>query len=78
MHAISGRANADIDDEPQTKDEDFRDACLKRDGHRCVVSHILDAGQWKMLGRPEDVMAADLEAAHIIPYAYGSWKGRSV
>lgn len=77
------RANADIaaaniDDELQTRDEDFRGACLQRDGHRCVVSSVMDAGRWEKLDCPAGVMALDLEAAHIIPYAYGSRKGRSV
>ncbi|KAF7115979.1 hypothetical protein CNMCM5793_003812 [Aspergillus hiratsukae] len=60
-------AAADIDDELQTRDEDFTDACLQRDGHRCVVSGVMDAGRWEKLDCPEDVMALDLEAAHIIP-----------
>lgn len=71
-------AAADIDDELQTRDEDFRDACLQRDGHRCVVSGVMDAGRWGKLDCPAGVMALDSEAAHIIPYAYGSRKGRSV
>ncbi|RHZ67507.1 HNH endonuclease signature motif containing protein [Aspergillus thermomutatus] len=34
----------------------------------------MDADRWKERGCLENVKASDLEGAHIIPYAYGSWR----
>jgi hypothetical protein len=34
----------------------------------------MDTGYWKEHGCPKDTVIARLEAAHIIPFAYGSWE----
>jgi hypothetical protein len=69
---------AHMDDESQSREEKFRNDCLQRDGRQCAVSGVMDIDEWKKRNCPEDVIASDLEGAHIIPYAYGSWRGKQV
>lgn len=38
----------------------------------------MDTKHWDKLGSPSDVSFDDLEAAHIIPFAYASWNDRPV
>lgn len=65
-------------DKPITRDSSFRGTCLRRDSCRCVVTGDMDTGYWNELGRPQGTNIAFLEAAHIIPFAYGSWTRSSV
>lgn len=65
-------------DEPQSRDSSFRAKCLRRDSYHCVITGSMDTVYWKEIGRPKDTRIAPLEAAHIIPFAYGSWKKSSV
>ncbi|KAK2788760.1 hypothetical protein FQN52_006516 [Onygenales sp. PD_12] len=58
---------------PETRKRAFRDSCFKRDKYRCVITGGTDTSHWKELGRPDDMAHGQLEAAHIIPFAYGSW-----
>jgi hypothetical protein len=71
------RENADVIastlDESQRRRKEFRDDCLERDGYRCVYSKDMDIENWTKLGMPDDINQGHLEAAHIIPFAYGSW-----
>jgi len=47
----------------------LKERCQERDGHRCVISGI-----WDPAHRPEDdIMFGSLNAAHIIPFALGSF-----
>lgn len=69
----NAEAVASVLDEPEKRDEGFRSACLHRDGHRCVVSGVLEYDEWVSRGCREDEAAAFVEAAHVIPYAYSSW-----
>ncbi|EER42430.1 conserved hypothetical protein [Histoplasma capsulatum H143] len=59
--------------EPQSRTDEFRDICLRRDGSRCVVTQRMDINLWKNINRPSEVDHGDVEAAHIIPFAYASW-----
>jgi hypothetical protein len=65
-------------DKPETCDPSFRDRCLRRDSRRCVITGSMDTSYWKELGCPKDTKCAGVEAAHIIPFAYGSWNQLSV
>jgi hypothetical protein len=65
-------------DKPETRNLSFRDMCLRRDSHRCVVTGHIDTTYWEKLGCPEEVDYWPLEAAHIIPFAYASWDKSSV
>lgn len=65
-------------DEPEMRDPSFRDRCLRRDSYRCVITGDMDTGHWKSLGRPKDTDNAEVQAAHIIPFAYASWNKSSV
>ncbi|OJJ47740.1 hypothetical protein ASPZODRAFT_63861 [Penicilliopsis zonata CBS 506.65] len=64
-------------DEPQTCLDAFRDQCLKRDSHRCVVTGEMENDRWYKEGASDDVHHGFLEAAHIIPFAYASWDSSS-
>jgi HNH endonuclease len=59
---------------PINRDSSFRGRCLQRDSYRCVITGNMDTGYWKEHGCPKDTVIARLEAAHIIPFAYGSWE----
>ncbi|KKZ66660.1 hypothetical protein EMCG_00223 [[Emmonsia] crescens] len=61
---------------PQRRDLGFRKACLRRDSYKCVVTRQMDTKHWVKQGRPSGVPFGDLEAAHIIPFAYASWNDR--
>ncbi|KAK2754679.1 hypothetical protein FQN54_006812 [Arachnomyces sp. PD_36] len=63
--------------DPETRDSKFRAACLRRDNYRCVVTGHIDGERWEELGEPEDVMHADLEASHIIPFSTATWNDSS-
>lgn len=65
-------------DQPSEREKEFRDKCMERDGYRCVVTGHLDTGTWVRRGRPEDVYFAPVEAAHIIPFSYASWRNFAV
>jgi hypothetical protein len=60
-------------DQPSTRTEDFRKLCLKRDGYRCVVTGQMDVEHWIESNCPADIPKGLVEAAHIIPFSYGSW-----
>lgn len=64
--------------EPQSRTDEFRDICFRRDGSRCVVTQRMDLNLWKSINRPSDINHGDVEAAHIIPFAYASWHDISV
>ncbi|KAL2825450.1 hypothetical protein BDW59DRAFT_161677 [Aspergillus cavernicola] len=59
--------------EAQSRDDRFRQNCLRRDGDRCVISKSMSVDAWTELGRPADVRSTFVEAAHIIPFSYASW-----
>lgn len=66
-------------DRVETRDSAFREMCLQRDSHCCVVTGHIDINHWKkVLGSPDDVDFTPVDAAHIIPFAYTSWKTSSV
>jgi hypothetical protein len=65
-------------DQPSTRTEDFRKLCLKRDGYRCVVTGQMDVEHWIESNCPADIPKGLVEAAHIIPFSYGSWDKASV
>ncbi|BCS24467.1 HNH endonuclease signature motif containing protein [Aspergillus puulaauensis] len=67
------RANAELVS-PQSRTDAFRNNCLQRDNHHCVVSNALDITSHIDNNQHEDT--ARLEAAHIIPFSYGSWNSR--
>ncbi|PGG97677.1 hypothetical protein AJ80_09660 [Polytolypa hystricis UAMH7299] len=46
---------------------------MKTGRYRCVTTQEMDIDHWKSLNKPSNVMCGDLEAAHIIPFAYASW-----
>lgn len=69
------RANAELVS-PQNRTDAFRNNCLQRDNHHCVVSNALDITSCIDNSQHEDT--ARLEAAHIIPFSYGSWNSRVV
>ncbi|OJJ82478.1 uncharacterized protein ASPGLDRAFT_93062, partial [Aspergillus glaucus CBS 516.65] len=52
----------------------FYNSCLKRDTHHCVVTRFMEYYYWHAKGEPEDEYFDDLEAVHIIPSAYESWR----
>lgn len=65
-------------DSPSTRSAVFRDTMLRRHDHRCTVTQALDVPRWKQLGRPENEIKAKLEAAHIIPFSFASYKDKDV
>lgn len=71
------KTNAELVDatlsKPQPRVPSFRETCLRRDSYQCVVTKQMDCDHWENLGKPPDVKYGDLEAAHIIPFAYASW-----
>ncbi|EDN04047.1 predicted protein [Histoplasma mississippiense (nom. inval.)] len=40
--------------EPQSRTDEFRDKCLRRDGSRCVVTQRMDINLWKNINRPSE------------------------
>lgn len=56
----------------QGRKQSVRQLCMKRDGHQCVISQILDTGERERLfdveGRVNE-NSFNLEIAHIIPYS---------
>ncbi|OJD13515.1 hypothetical protein AJ78_06041 [Emergomyces pasteurianus Ep9510] len=60
----------------QSRDPKFRETCLQRDNYKCVVTKEMDIDYWEEIGCPSDVLFGDVEAAHIIPFAYASWNDR--
>lgn len=44
------------------------------DTHHCVVTRFMEYYYWHAKGEPEDEYFDDLEAVHIIPSAYESWR----
>lgn len=65
-------------DEAQTRKKEFRDLCFERDEHRCVLTGVTSITKWEDAGQPEDVEHGYLEAAHIVPFSYASWRGAPV
>lgn len=65
-------------DESQSRKKEFRTKILKRDSFRCVLTDTMDEGHWASIGSPYEIDAYKIEAAHIIPFAYGNWKSPSV
>lgn len=65
--------------EPHSRDDSFRKLCLKRDKGRCTVTGAVDTNDWLERGAPSsEINIADLEVAHIIPFAYANWTTSSV
>lgn len=60
--------------EDKAVDYDFHNSCLERDTHHCVVTRFMEYYYWHAKGEPEDEYFDDLEAVHIIPSAYESWR----
>ncbi|OJJ45151.1 hypothetical protein ASPZODRAFT_160603 [Penicilliopsis zonata CBS 506.65] len=60
-------------DEPQYREETFRELCKKRDSYRCIVSGELDTKTWIERGRPDNEDNCYVDVTHIIPFAYASW-----
>lgn len=65
-------------DLPEPRDPNFREQCLLRDGHKCVITKAMDLEKWVEEGKPKNIKAAHLEAAHIIPYSLANWSGSVV
>ncbi|CRG84332.1 hypothetical protein PISL3812_01629 [Talaromyces islandicus] len=59
-------------DEGKSREQSFRDGVLKRDDNRCVITGEMDLSHWEELGSPDDEDTVLVEAAHIIPFSYGS------
>ncbi|KAL4916286.1 hypothetical protein BDW62DRAFT_186427 [Aspergillus aurantiobrunneus] len=64
--------------EPQSRDEKFREDCLRRDGNRCAICRSPSVQVWRDSGRMKGVSATYLEATHIIPFSYAAWNRNSV
>lgn len=63
---------------PTARSPAFRDICLIRDDYRCAITRDLDVERWEDLGRPQNDRKANLEAAHIIPFSFASYKDEDV
>lgn len=65
--------------EPQSRTALFREMCLRRDDHCCVITQQIDINHWLSLKQPPDVMYGDGEDAHIIyiPFVYAGWQNDS-
>ncbi|KAK2809803.1 hypothetical protein FQN50_003443 [Emmonsiellopsis sp. PD_5] len=57
----------------ESRDPSFYKTCLRREGDCCIITKHMDTERWVDAGEPDDVAHADLSAAHIIPFTYGSW-----
>lgn len=64
--------------DPQSRTSQFRELCIRRDDYRCVITKQMDFVHWEKLNEPADIMAGDLEAAHIIPFSLASWRDNTV
>ncbi|PYI04448.1 hypothetical protein BO78DRAFT_320413 [Aspergillus sclerotiicarbonarius CBS 121057] len=64
-------------DESQSRAATFRDHLLRRDGHRCVITKWVEKGYHQHAGYSRDVPQSRVEAAPIVPFAYGSWDGEA-
>ncbi|KAI9925089.1 hypothetical protein ASPWEDRAFT_72238 [Aspergillus wentii DTO 134E9] len=53
----------------------LRRECLQREGNRCAVSGVYNAEH--MATAPSNVITANLEAAHVIPFALGIFKNEN-
>ncbi|KAJ5559343.1 hypothetical protein N7535_009571 [Penicillium sp. DV-2018c] len=51
-----------------------RRICLQRDNYQCVVTKAWEHEHNPIVNLPPDALTADLEAAHIIPFALGSFR----
>ena len=49
----------------------LRNACLRRDAGRCILTGACDIGKGTIEDQNEEVAYAFLETTHIIPYTYG-------
>ena len=65
-------------DEPQPRDHQFKDLCLQRDNYRCIATGQMDTGHWDKTGRPDGVLHAPTNGAHVIPLSYASWDNSTV
>ncbi|OJJ45716.1 hypothetical protein ASPZODRAFT_133580 [Penicilliopsis zonata CBS 506.65] len=61
-----------IDDPMKRAQKELRKKCLRRDGQMCVVSSLYNTEEEEMA--PAGKMAADLEAAHVIPFDLANFK----
>ncbi|KAJ5110692.1 hypothetical protein N7532_001227 [Penicillium argentinense] len=67
--SIENLRSLDVRPLARTHQQQLRDRCLERDGYCCMLTG-LPSGQHP---HPEGAMTARLEAAHIIPFALGSF-----
>jgi hypothetical protein len=67
------RVVADTITDPQARVPEFPQTLARRDDHRCVITGHMSFDRWREIGGPDD-SAANLVGAHIISFAYASWK----
>lgn len=63
---------------PSTRSSVFRDTMLRRHDHRCAITQALEIARWEELGEPENDTKGPLEAAHIIPFSFASYRDEDV
>lgn len=81
MSRRSGNAAAVADnmDDPQKRQEKFRQNLLKRDNNCCVVTDDMDYAQFEKLGSPDNIECGSTQGVHIIPFSFATWGvGREV
>jgi hypothetical protein len=69
---------AGIIDQPQTREAGFQEACFKRDAYKCVITGHMDTDYFMEMNQPAGILYGPCVGAHIIPFAYVSWKASSV
>jgi hypothetical protein len=60
--------------DPQFRAGSFRDNVFKRDNYQCVLSNVYTNSKDYRKNILDNAKKGNVEAAHIIPFAYGKYK----
>ncbi|PYI02103.1 hypothetical protein BO78DRAFT_377758 [Aspergillus sclerotiicarbonarius CBS 121057] len=72
--SVENLASRDIQSISRNDQERLRSECMRRDGNRCVITGVYDTN---MKDRPRGATIGFLEAAHILPFALGTYRNEA-
>ncbi|KAJ5105692.1 hypothetical protein NUU61_003039 [Penicillium alfredii] len=59
--------------DPQVRSQEWANACLNRDNHRCVITGAVTESEWIEQGEVGGQLWGKLEVHHIIPFSLGGF-----